>query len=235
MKIAIMQPYLFPYIGYWQLINAVDTFVLLDDVNFIKGGWINRNYILIDNKPHLITLSLDHASPNKLIYDIEINQKLNNKRKILNTLKMSYSKAPEYEKVYPLLETIINNEEKNLSEYIEFSIRLLCDYLRIPTKIINSSSLNKDDSKKAQDRVIEICKVLNAKTYINSFGGIDLYDRQTFQKNEIELKFIKPKAFKYEQFNSEFVASLSIIDIMMFNKVNKISDFLRNYEFIEKN
>lgn len=117
MKLAIMQPYFFPYIGYFQLIHAVDKFIILDDVNYINRGWINRNKIIINGEAKWFTLSLDKASQNKLIKEINISSKDVFHEKLLKTLKIFYGKAPYFNQVYDLLNKLFKIENYNLSSF----------------------------------------------------------------------------------------------------------------------
>jgi len=227
MTVGIMQPYLFPYLGYWQLIASVDSFVLYDDVNFIKQGYINRNSILSKNKPQVITLELKGASSNKLINQIEVG---NNAKKILKTIKQNYSKAPYYKDVIILIEDIFNQNEKNLAKFIGYSIEKICEYLSINTSLIYSSDINKDNTLKSQDKVIEICKLLNGDRYINAIGGKKLYSKEDFSQNGLELYFLDTKEVQYDQFENEFVPFLSIVDILMFNNPDEVNNMLKNYE-----
>ena len=229
MNIAVMQPYLFPYIGYWQLINAVDTFVIYDDVNFIKRGYINRNNILENKTSKLITLELIGASQNKRINEISIG---NNVNKLLKTLKQNYLKAPFYKDVFPVLEEILNNEEKKLSKFLGFSLLKISKYLNIETKFLYSSDVKNDKTFKAQDRLIEMSKILNATGYINSIGGIELYDKEVFYQNDLNLSFLKTDQILYKQFNNEFTPNLSIIDVLMFNSKDNIKNMLTQFELI---
>ncbi|MFY4788445.1 WbqC family protein [Aliarcobacter butzleri] len=229
MTLAIMQPYLFPYIGYWQLINAVDSFVIYDDVNFIKQGYINRNSILSNGKLQQFTLELIGASSNKLIKEIETG---NNVNKILKTIKQSYIKAPFFENVIILLEEILANEEKNLAKYIGYSLEKISQYLEVNTNFVYSSNIKKDINLKAQDKVIDICKNLNARKYINAIGGQELYSKEIFKKNDIELNFLKTELVEYKQFKNDFVPYLSIIDILMFNNKDDIKNMLNRYELV---
>lgn len=229
MTVGIMQPYLFPYIGYWQLINAVNTFVIYDDVNFIKQGYINRNSILTNGKSQQFTLELIGASSNKLINEVSVG---NNKNKVLKTIKQNYSKAPYYNEIIIIIEEILNNEEKNLAKFIGFSLIKISNYLGINTKFIFSSDIEKNNDLKAQEKVLEICKILQANKYINSIGGQELYSKEIFRENKIELNFLKTKLVEYKQFNDEFIAYLSIIDILMFNDKEKIIHYLNDFELI---
>ncbi len=227
MRVAIMQPYLFAYIGYWQLINSAELFVIYDDVHYIKQGYINRNYILSNQGRLLITLQLIQASANKLINEISIG---NNSKKLLKTIKQNYIKAPYFKEIYPIVEDILTQEEKNLAKFIGYSIKKLVDYLQIETKLIYSSDIQKDNNLKAQERIIDICKSLNATHYINMIGGKELYYKDRFKKDGLNLSFLTPQIVPYKQFDNEFVEYLSIIDVMMFNSVDKIQTMLNSYK-----
>ncbi len=229
MTLAIMQPYLFPYIGYWQLINAVDTFVIYDDVNFIKQGYINRNSILSNGKSQVITMELIGASSNKLINEVEVG---NSRKKLSKTIKQNYNKAPYFEVVYPLIENILNQNEKNLGKFIRYSLEQISNYLEINTKFIYSSDIEKDNVLKAQDKVLEICNILKADKYINAIGGQELYNKEIFKENGIELNFLKTELVEYKQFKNDFVPYLSIIDILMFNSKDEIKNMLNRYELV---
>lgn len=229
MTLAIMQPYLFPYIGYWQLINAVDTFVIFDDVNFIKKGYINRNSIMVGGKSQQFTLELVGASQNKLINEIEVG---NNSKKLLKTIEISYKKAQYFEAVFPIIVDILNQEEKNLSKFIGYSLEKLSDYLEIDTKFIYSSDIKKDNTLKAQDKILDICKKLNATNYINAIGGKELYDKEKFQSENIKLNFLETKATEYKQFKNEFISYLSIVDVLMFNSIDEVKNMLNKFNLI---
>jgi hypothetical protein len=231
-KIAIMQPYLFPYIGYWQLINASDEFVVYDDIMFKKNGWINRNNILLDNKKHIITLNLSKASSFKLINQINKNIEDKNTKQLLKTIHHAYKKAPYFNDIIPIIEETLLFPSEKIIELIYFSINKICEYLDISTKITLSSSLNKDNSLKGQDKVIHICKLLETTDYINAIGGLELYDKPSFANHNIVLHFLKTDYIEYKQFNNEFVPNLSIIDILMFNDVKKVKNYLKNFALI---
>ena len=230
-KIAIMQPYFFPYIGYWQLISAVDIFVLYDDVNYIKKGWINRNNILLNKSKHLITIPLLNVSQNKHINEciISVDDKIINN--IIKTINLAYRKAPYYNLVFPTLEKIIKTKG-SISDLVLKSVLWIKEYLNIDTEIILSSSIGKNNELKGQDKIIEIVKKLNGNHYINAIGGQELYDKEIFNNNEIKLNFIKMKEIKYKQFNNEFVPNLSFIDVLMFNSPEEIKNMLGMYELV---
>ena len=225
MKLAIMQPYFLPYIGYWQLINAVDTFVIYDNIKYTKKGWINRNNYLLNGKLKTFSIPLKKDSDYLNIDDRYLFEGFD-KNKLLNQIKGAYGKAPYFNSVFSLIKSIINYKERNLFSYIKNSIEAVYDYLNLNTNIINSSSIQINHDRKGQDKVISICEILNATTYINPIGGVDLYDKKTFRNYGINLEFIKPKIIKYKQFDFEFVDSLSIIDVLMFNNKFEINRML---------
>lgn len=232
MKVGIMQPYFLPYIGYWQLLNAVDKYIIYDDVNFIKGGWINRNRILVNKEPKMLTLRLNGASPNKLINEIEIQDNNIQRKKILKTIDASYRKAPYFNIIYPLVEEVINFDELNMVKFIENSFKVICRYLDIKTELVLSSNINKNNELKSQDKVIDVCKKLKVTEYYNAIGGQELYSYDEFKKEKIELKFLKTSDIKYKQFDNNFVSNLSILDILMFNSKEEIKKMLDCYEIM---
>jgi hypothetical protein len=226
MKIAVMQPYLFPYIGYFQLINAVNKFVIYDDVNFIKQGWINRNRIVLDGKEFRFTLELKGASSNKLIKNIEIG---NNKVKLIKTLKQAYFKSPYYNDVIPMIEDCLDNKERLLSSYLVYALKKVLNYLSIETEILISSDLDYNKSLKGQDKILNICKSLNASEYYNSIGGNKLYSKEIFKLYNLDIYFIKSEEINYKQFSLDFKPNLSIIDVLMFNSISNIKLFLKQF------
>jgi hypothetical protein len=219
MRLGIMQPYFLPYIGYFQLIKAVDKYVVYDDVNYIKGGWVNRNYILVNGDKKMFTITLKGASPNKLFNEIEVGDDF---KKLIKTLQMNYSKAPHFESTMQLMDRIISYPNKQLALFITNSFREILSYLKINTKIYISSDLHKNCALKGIDKVIHICKLLGADSYYNAIGGQELYDIEEFDNNGISLSFLKTDDINYSQFNNTFVPYLSMIDVLMFNSVENI-------------
>lgn len=228
-----MQPYFLPYIGYWQLMNSVDQFVLYDDVNYIMRGWINRNRILINGEPKYINLPLQHASQNKLICDIDICKDKCFVGKSLRTIELAYKKAPYFEVIFPMMIKIYESNEENLVAYIQNSFDVICEYLNIETEFIDSSSLKKDNNLRGQEKILAICDELHAAEYYNAIGGRELYSHDEFNKKGIKLHFLKTKGIEYCQFGNVFQENLSILDVMMFNSKDKISDFLDEYILVD--
>lgn len=232
MKLAIMQPYIFPYIGYFQLIKAVDKFVIYDDVNFINRGWINRNRILVNGKDSLFTIPLKEASQNKLINEIEVNWDDAWKSKWLKTLGQSYKKAPYFQQVRPIIEQTLGQEKTIFSEIIVENLKLINAYLGITTEIIPSSAIYQNIELKAQTRILDICLQEKANHYINPIGGIELYQKEVFEEKGMQLNFIKSMPVQYPQLKNDFVPWLSILDVLMFNSVEQIQTFLDSYELV---
>lgn len=228
MKVAIMQPYFFPYIGYFQMIKAVDKFVFYDDVNFIKNGWINRNRILINAQPCYFTLQLKDASSFKLINEISFTD---NRNKLLKSIAVSYSKAPFFKQVFELIELCFSIETDKVATIGINSVRNISNYLNLNT-IFEVSSLDYADTKGLDRsfRLLEICKRNQATNYVNAIGGKDLYTHSFFNEHNVELSFIKPKEIIYKQFKNDFIPWLSIIDVLMFNSVEDVKIILDKFE-----
>ncbi|HXD93586.1 MAG TPA: WbqC family protein, partial [Bacteroidia bacterium] len=218
---------------YFQLINAVDVFVVYDDVNYINKGWINRNYLLGTNTKQVFTVPLNKASQNKLINEIDLFEFEKFKKNFLKAIELSYKKSPYYNSVKPLLTSILSFEGLNLSSFIKNSIEILATYLNISTTIVPSSTKYQNKDLKAQDRIIDICLKEKATSYINPIGGVDLYSAEKFSAHKISLNFIKTEEIKYKQTNVDFVPYLSILDVLMFNSQEEIQELLKKYTLVK--
>ena len=230
MKIAIMQPYFFPYIGYFQLINAVDEFVVYDNIKYTKRGWINRNRILVDGEDSYITLPLKKDSDYLDVRDRRLAETWVTKRnKMLNRIAGAYAKAPYFNAVYPLVKKSILYEDDNLFNFILNSLLMVSGYLEIQTPFVVSSTISADYGLKSGERVLGICHAKKADIYINPIGGVELYSKDGFREEGLELHFLKTNDFRYKQFNNEFIPFLSIIDVMMFNSKKEINEYLTSF------
>lgn len=233
MKVAIMQPYFMPYIGYFQLINAVDEFIVYDNIEFTKKGWINRNRILVNGKDDYISLPIKKDSDYLTIMDRYLGENwLVEKTKMINRLKESYRKSPFYTVVFPIIEESIQQEENNLFIFVLNTIKKINEYIGIATPITISSVIPIDHSLKAEKKVLEICKSKKATAYINPIGGVELYSKEVFKNEGIQLQFLKTDSITYKQFNNEFVPWLSIIDVLMFNSKEEIKKYLTLFKLI---
>ena len=236
MKLAIMQPYFFPYIGYFQLIDAVDHFLIFDDVQYIERGWIHRNRILLNNEPAYINLPIKKAPRDTLINQRELaaHEMPRYKDKIIGQLQATYKKSPHYQAVVSLVETVLSYPETNVALFLQQAIKVVCDYLSITTTIGLSSSVKIENPEvRGQDRIIALCKAMQADHYINSIGGQSLYTTSEFAQQGIELHFIKMSEITYQQPAPDFVPHLSIIDVMMCNEPTHIKKMLGQYELIK--
>jgi len=234
-KIGIMQPYFLPYIGYFQLMDMVDEFVIYDNIEFSRASWIRRNRMLQNGEDAYFILPLKKDSDfldvdqRYLIDEFEIEA-----GKLLRKIEANYSKAPFFNEFFPIVKKIIYCEERNLFDYILNSVNIIKEFLAIQTPVKIFSHLGKEiRNLKAQDKVITACKKMHATHYINSIGGVDLYEQEKFQKENIELLFYRPKHFEYPQFDNEFIPFLSILDVCMFNDITKVKEYLKQYEIIK--
>lgn len=230
-----MQPYIFPYIGYYQLIDAVDQFIIFDDVNFIKMGWINRNNILLNKNKHLFSIPLSKPSQNKLICDTKLNFPEKERKAFLRTVSDAYKKAPHFADVYPILEEIIYYKDEDLTSYLHNSLLKTCQYIGVKVNMQISSKIDYNRSLDAEGKIIDICKNMKTSTYINLPGGRDLYNKDNFIKNNIELEYINSlfDEIKYKQYSNEFIDNLSCIDFMMFNDKDNLSNLIKKYNLTD--
>lgn len=227
MIMGVMQPYFFPYLGYFQLIDAVDHFVLYDDVTYIKGGYINRNRIINDFSVSYWTMPLHHSSSNRLINEIEFIKEA--WVRLLKTLRQNYSKAPYFDCIYNLVCEIAGNAVKTISKLNYVAIKIICNYLEIETPIYLCSDLDIPRLGR-MERLINICNKFNCDVYINAEGGQKLYTKAEFKKKGIDLSFIRMTPTQYKQYSDMPHDYLSIIDVLMFNDKKKVQKYLHcNY------
>ena len=230
MKLAIMQPYFFPYIGYFQLMNAVDEFIVYDNIEFSKKGWVNRNRILVNGNDVMFTLPLKKDSDflnigDRYLADIWSEEKI----KLLNKITETYRKAPFFKSAYPVIEQSIFYNESNLFKFILNSLVQMKAYLGIATPLAISSQIKIDHGLRSEEKVIAVCKSRNADVYINPIGGLELYNKSRFKEEGIQLCFLEANNIQYAQFGQPFVPFLSMIDVMMFNSTQQITEFLSQY------
>lgn len=227
MKLAIMQPYLLPYIGYFQLAAAVDKFVFYDDVNFIKNGWINRNRMLQGDQVRYLTVPLSGASPMLKINEVLVEPRERWLRKLLESIRHAYAKAPYYPQVSTLIGRMLTEPLAPISLLASHTVMEICRYLEIDTEFVPSSTQYGNAQLKGTERVLDICMKEQAATYVNLPGGRELYDSNAFSARGVELAFIEPNLSPYTQFNDDaFHPALSILDVLMFNSRNSVRDML---------
>lgn len=231
-RLAIMQPYFFPYIGYFQLIAAVDLFIVYDNIKYTKRGWINRNRMLQNGKDVMFSLPLKSDSDCRDVCERELAADFH-RDKLLNQFKGAYRHAPYFAQTFPLVEQVVRHDESNLFRFLHHSIVKTCEHLGITTGIRISSDIAIDHDLTNQGKVLALCETVGASTYVNAIGGVELYSKETFREKGIDLKFIQSKPFEYAQFGDAFVPWLSMIDVMMFNPLDIIQTGIStNYEWV---
>ena len=233
MKLGIMQPYFFPYIGYWQLMNAVDRYVIYDDVAFIKNGWINRNRILVHGAPCYFRLPTVGAGSFVMINEIKLSTEKKLFDKLLRSLETAYGKAPFFAETMPLAESVITCGSEYMADLLEFQIRAMAKHLGMNTEILVSSrDVVKNTELHGLEKGIDICCNLGATEYYNAIGGMELYDKEDFAAKNIKLSFVKTNDIVYRQYKNDFVPNLSIIDVLMFNGAEGTRKLLQEFELV---
>jgi hypothetical protein len=214
-RLAIMQPYFLPYIGYWQLLRAAERFVVYDDVNYIKGGWVNRNRVLVNGAAAYITVPLQRSSPYRRICDISLDPSLVWREKMVRTIETAYRRAGCFDQVFPVIEGVIRHEASDLSAYLVHQLHELAAFMGIRTEFVASSRCYGNGDLSGQERVIDICRREGANAYINAQGGQALYDADAFFGAGMDLRFIVMRSLPYKQRSPGFVPCLSIVDALM--------------------
>lgn len=229
-----MQPYFFPYIGYFQLLAHSDLFVVYDDVSFIKQGWINRNRIMINGESKYLTIPCKKISSNISIR--HINHDLTERviSKLLKKIRLAYQAAPFFDDVFPLIELVLNTQTSSISELASRSLQETCRYLQIDIPFKFSSKSYDNGELNRSDRLIDICRIEHASYYLNSLGGRGLYDGEYFESWGIRLQLLEPEITHYHQFDNTFIPGLSIIDVMMFNAPERIKQMVQKGHIISE-
>lgn len=231
-RLAVMQPYFFPYIGYFQLIAAVDLFIVYDNIKYTKKGWINRNRMLQNGKDVMFSLPLKSDSDYLDVFERELAPDFN-RDKLLSQFKGAYRHAPYFAQTFPLVEQVVRHDESNLFRFLHHSIVKTCGHLGITTEIKISSDIAIDHDLTNQGKVLALCEAVGASTYVNAIGGMELYSKETFREKGVDLKFIQSNPFEYPQFGDAFVPWLSMIDVMMFKPTEFIHNTIRGgYELV---
>lgn len=233
MKIALMQPYFLPYIGYFQLINAVDTFIFCDDVPFIKGGFINRNNILVNGEKYRFTIPVQHVHFNTTIRETKVaNDPANWYRKLSKTFQ-NYRKAPYFDAVFPFMDQILRGSMgRSIGDVAMESIQNVLHYIDVKKRTSTSFGQYNNTHLKGADRIIDICRQEKANTYINAIGGQRFLNKDYFSDSTIQLQFLKPNLTTYAQNTPKFIPGLSILDVLMYNNPATVKAMLSNYTLV---
>lgn len=239
MRLGIMQPYFFPYLGYFSLIKHTDKWIVFDTVQYIEHGWMNRNRIIHPTKPEdmYITVPLQKHIRDIKINEVRVNSHEDYKEKILAQIWSSYKKRGKYfHPVYRLVEDVLSYDTEYLSDLNVYGMSRVMEYLNIPFnyEVFSQMSIEIEEVHNAGEWALNISKALNADIYINPPGGVSLFDPQKFKRAGIQLEFLKAHLQPYEQKKKQFIEGLSIIDVMMFNSPEKINEMLDDYEIFTK-
>jgi WbqC-like protein len=229
--LGIMQPYFLPYIGYWQLLAAVDRFVVYDNIQYTKKGWINRNRFLRNGADAVFTVPLKKGSDSLTVAARFVADDFD-PAALLNPLASAYRKAPFFTTAFPLVEAIVTAAPRNLFEYLLHGLVTTAAFLEIRTPVVVSSAVAIDHGLKAERKVLALCQALGAKRYVNAIGGRELYSVAAFAEQGIDLKFIQSRPISYRQYDDTFVPGLSIVDVLMFNSKDAVRAMLGAYDLV---
>lgn len=233
MSVAIMQPYFFPYLGYFQLVQAADHFVFYDDVMFIKKGWINRNRILMQGNEFLFSIPLEKQSQHKSIRQSTVAYGTEFPGKWLQQIESAYKKAPHFQDVLELIHQVIQEKPTSIADLAAKSVMETWTFLGLEKKFYMSSELKTEPDDERALRLIHITQELGESHYINAVNGQILYDKQFFKEHGVQLDFLSPKLRSYPQGNQlEFMAGLSMIDILMWNSKEAVVQQLKNFDLV---
>ncbi len=228
MKLAIMQPYFFPYIGYFQLMAAVDAFVVYDNIKYTKKGWINRNRLLSNGTDAGFTLPLQAAPDHCQVVERQLAPNFQ-ADKLLRQVTGAYHKAPYFTSTLALVAKVCQFTDHNLFGFLIHGLQETAQHLGIATRFVKSSEIAIDHELKGQNKVLALCEALGADTYVNSIGGQDLYSKEIFRARQIDLRFLQPKPLVYPQLGNPFVPWLSIIDVLMFNPLHQVQSWVADH------
>ncbi len=233
-SLAVMQPYFFPYLGYFQLIDSVDKFVCFDDVNYIKKGWINRNQILVNGRAHIFTVPLVGASQNKKINELELSEYSSWCFGFLKMVRLNYTRSSQFELVYPWLEDVLNRRYIGISDLNYNTTIEVLKFLGLDFQKVQASSMSyNNDCLIAQERILDICFQEKVGRYVNAIGGQGLYQKEVFSERNVHLTFLKSNTISYQQKSNIFVPNLSILDVLFNVPRHEVLLLLKNYELIE--
>lgn len=228
--IAVMQPYLFPYLGYFHLLHAVDRFVVLDDVAWINRGWINRNRIATATGEFRFTLPVHGASQNRAIRAVERADDAHWRAGFRRTLRESYGGATNFNRTMQLVDAALDHPERQLAPWLGHVLALTCSELGITTFIQPTSTTNENASLPRTGRILDICRREGATTYVNLSGGRNLYDPAEFETAGVRLQFVNSRFPAYRQPIPAFLPGLSILDVLMRCGADERQEQLLAYE-----
>ena len=228
MKVAVMQPYFFPYIGYFQLMHAVDCFVIFDDVQYIERGWVNRNLVRLDDRAIWLTLPVWKAARHLRINERSYALDDQTRGDVLRRIQACYSRSSNHTEMGALVATIMESSESNVARFNGHLLRVIAGVLGIDCAIVYASETADCGTLRGVERILELCRVLGATHYVNAIGGKALYDEAAFSMQGIKLSFLSSKI--EPPILREGPQHLSIIDTLMTHPVSTIRSMLTHHE-----
>lgn len=237
MRLALMQPYFFPYLGYFSLIAATDRWVAYDTPQFPREGWVKRNRVLTmgGSAWKYVGIPVVRGPLDTPIHAVRIDSRVDWRGDILRNLDYYREhRAPYYRETLEFLQRTLHAAHDGLSALLVSCLRATCDHVGLPARIEVFSELNLEvePTETPQDRVVAIARALEATTYVNLPGGKDLYDRRQFALHGIELLFVAPGLPPYDQHRGDFIPGLSIIDALMWNSPGDVRTLIQNYGLV---
>jgi hypothetical protein len=234
-RLAIMQPYFFPYLGYFQLMAAVDRFIFYDDVAFIKQGWINRNRILVDSAPKYMTVPIMHRSSWTRICDTLVHQESYSswRERTMKTLQFAYRSAPNRGPTLEIIREVLEQPAGSIADLAIRSCLCVCSRLGIDTETAIASRRCASTDLNGEARILAICRREQARTYVNLPGGRGLYSGEAFAAAEVRLLFLRPTLAEYPQMATVFHGGLSVVDVLMWNSFADVMTLLEDFALEE--
>jgi hypothetical protein len=229
MRIALMQPYFFPYLGHFDLLNMVDEWIVFDTAQYMRSHWMNRNRILHPAGGwEYITVPVRKHPTNTPGHQVEIAMAIDWRNRILRKLQHYRNKAPYYQDVMDFVEECFADVGPNLSET---NIRILEKTrtrlgIKTPMRVLSRMDLRLEPVLGPGDWGFEISRLLGAREYVNPAGGAALFDRDQFEKHGIKLTIQNFSNIAYDCRPYRFEPGLSIIDVMMWNRPEQIKNYL---------
>lgn len=235
MKVVLMQPYFFPYLGYYTLMKHADRFVVFDTAQYIRRGWIHRNRILGSNgEPSYINASVVKAPRDTPIYEMKMHTASDWKETIMKGLQVYQKTAPYFEEVRELVRDCLAFPTDDLTDFNVNVLKQTANYLGMETHITKLSDLDIEfrDVQEPDDWGLQLSKSLHAATYVNAPGGQAIYSREKYARHGVELNFYQTNLHPYDQKQEQFQTGLSIIDVMMFNSKAEINHMIDDFQKI---
>jgi hypothetical protein len=231
-SVAIMQPFFFPYLGYFSLMKHTDNWIVFDDIRYSNQAWGNRNRILKHPEGWAwINVPVKDHKRETFYSNILIQNEINWKRKIINQFEYYKIHAPFYKDVLKIIQEVFSEDFSHLVDLNIHAMKKVCEYLKIDFKYTKFSEMNLgiNSVQHPGQWALEICKAIKSTNYVNPCEGHPIYDKKEYDDAGISLQFIINRVSPYDQKRAEFEARLSIIDVMMWNSVERVNELIDDF------